>query len=306
MIQSQAFQQWMSLHIPDPAEQKVALERFVSQGSLDPKLETAIKQDPSEFQKIVTDPGDKAAQNRSLSALEDIGNNGGLRLQDKATLQDSMLHGQAQERANREGINAEMARRGLGGSGYDVAAKLQGQQTVADEQSNAGLKAAAAAQDRALQSIQGAGTLATQYRTQDFGEQAKKADSADQINRFNTTNAQNVNASNVQAQNRASEMNLAAKQKTADQNTQLSNQEQMYNKNLSQQYYDNQVRQAQGATNQTNAMANTAERGGQQEGNAISNVGTAGANAFTVDNYYNHLDDYLTKKKALTGTPGGG
>jgi hypothetical protein len=300
MVQQQQFQKWMELNIPDPAEQKIALQNFVSQGTLSPKMQEAISQEPSEFSKIVTDSGNKAAQTRALSQLEDIGDSGGLRLQDKAALQDSMLSSQARDRGNRQGIAADMARRGMGGSGYDVAAQLQGLSTTSDQNANNSLKVAAGAQDRALQSILGAGDLATKYRTQDFGEQSAKATAADRINQFNTANLRDVNASNVGATNRASEMNLANSQRLSDQNTALANSQQMYNKNLLQQNYENQIKQLQGATGQSDKIAAGDRRTGELQGNAISNIGNSASQAFgslaNADQQDKYWDNYFKAK----------
>lgn len=301
MLQDQAFQQWMNLQIPDPAEQKVVLQRFVQEGVLDPKLQAAIQQDPSEFQKIVTSADNKAAQNRALKELEDIGYSGGLRLQDKAALQDSMLNQQVQDRGNRNAIAADMARRGLGGSGFDVAAQLQGQQGTSDQAANNSLKIAAGAQDRALKAIEDAGGLATQYRTQDFGEQAQKATAADRINQFNTQNLRDVNAANTNALNQAQATNLASKQAISNQNTTLSNAEQTYNKGLAQQQFEDQAKKLSGATGQLGAEAETAQRGGQQLGNTISNIGGAASNASILDAYFANQ-----KKTSANGNGYGG
>lgn len=295
MLQQQNFKQWMDMAIPDPEAQKVALERFVNQGELTPVMQKAIAQDPSAFQNIVTSSENKAAQNKALSQLSQIGEQGGLRLQDKAALQDAMLHGQAQEKANRLGIVDEMGRRGLSGSGYDVAARLSGQQGVADQQANSSLKVAANAQDRALQAIMGAGKMATDYRNQDFGEQAQKASAADRINAFNTANLRDVNAANVGAQNYSNEQNLKNKQRISDQNTSLSNSEQQYNKGLIQQQYDNELKRMAGASGQIAGMAASEREAGKALGNTISNIGGAASN-------YAAMDSYFNKKNSANGS----
>lgn len=300
-LQSQAMQEWMKLNIPDPESQKVFMQKFVSQGVIDPKFEKAIKQDPSAFEKVMTDSTQKAAQNRALGELEDIGYEGGLRLQDKAALQDSMLESQVRDRANREGIASEMSRRGLGGSGFEVASRLQGQQATGDREAANSLKVAAGAQDRALQSIMGAGDLATKYRGQDFNEQAQKASAADRINQFNTQNLRDVQSTNTGLANRAQEMNLANKQKIADQNTQLSNTEQAYNKSLIQQQFDNQAKRTAGSTGQANQIAGTEQRGGQMLGNTISNIGGAATGALANQANSNYWDDYFKKKNSGAG-----
>jgi hypothetical protein len=287
----------MNLHVPDPAQQKVVLQKFVQQGQLDPILQKGIAQDPSAFTKIVTDAGQKAAQNKALSQLEQIGDQGGLRLQDKAALQDAMLKSQVAERSNRQGIASDMARRGLSGSGFDVASQLEGQQGVADQNSNSSLKIAADAQQRALDSIEKAGGLATQYRNQDFGEQAQKASAADKINAFNTANLRDVNAANVGLQNQAQQSNLAAKQKVADQNTEVQNKQDLYNSGLIQQQFDNSAKQLAGATGQFANQAKSIQSQGENIGNSISNAGTGINQALTAQQTSDFWNNYFNKAK---------
>lgn len=304
--QSDAMQKWLALNVPDPAQQKVVLDKFVNQGQLDPILQTAIKQDPSAFNQVIANQGDQAAQTRALKQLEDVGNSGGLRLQDKEALQEAQLSGQAQERGQRNSIQSQMAQRGLGGSGFDVAAQLQGQQGNADRSAQSSLKVAADAQNRALQSIEGAGNMATQMRTQDYGEQAQKANAADRINQFNTQNAQNVNAANVGMQNRDQQTNLQNQQDVANKNTDTANKQQMYNSGLVQQQYQNQVQKLQGATGQSNNIAKTDQAGGQITGNTISNIGGAVAGAANAQNNADFWDNYFKKKAAADPTSASG
>jgi hypothetical protein len=301
-LQSDALQKWIALQIPDPAEQRIVLQKFVNQGTIDPRLESAIKQDPTQFNQIFTSATQKNSQVRALKELEDIGYQGGLRLQDKAALQQATSQGNVQDRANRAAITDEMAHRGLGGSGYEVAAQLQGQQAGADRDARSRLQVASDAQQRALAAIEGAGNLATQYRTQDFGEQAAKASAADRINQFNTQNARDVNSTNTAYQNRAQELNLANAQDIANKNTTLSNSQELYNKGLAQQKFDNQTKQLAGATGQYNTAAGTEQKGGEILGNTISNIGGAGANAIGTNakyDFWNNYFDSQKKKKAI-------
>ncbi len=293
--QEKAFQMYMGMAIPDPAQQKIAMQKYINEGILDPRLETAIKQDPSAFEKIVTDSNTKSAQNRALQQLQDEANSGGMNLQDKAKLQEAMLSSQAHARAEQQGIAAQMAQRGLGGSGFDVAAKLQGQQSSQDAQAKAGLQAAADAQGRALQAIQSSGQLAGQMQAQDFGQQAQKAAAADRINQFNTQNAQSVAGRNTDSLNAASKYNLDRQQQLSNSNVDATNKQNAYNTGLIQQQYDNKLKQVAGATGQLDKMANTAAQSGQAASNFASNIGqgvSQGASA---------LDDYFKKKNKGNG-----
>lgn len=299
MLQDKGLQQWLSIHIPDPAQQQIALQKFVVQGVLDPKLEQAIQADPSAFTKIIDNQKYVAAQDRALGELEDIGHSGGLRLQDKAGLQDARMHAQVDDRAGRNAIAADMARKGQGGSGFEVAAQLQGQSAVADREGNASLKIAADAQDRALKSIEDAGSLAGQYQTQGFNRNSARAAAEDKINLFNTNNLQDVQQRNVGQVNHAAEMNLAQKQKTADQNTTQSNYEQEYNKKLAQQKFENDAKVAAGASGQYGAMANNAVKQGESEGNFYSNMAGGVSGAATAQAGADFWDNYFKKKKGL-------
>jgi hypothetical protein len=303
-LQDKGLQAWLKVNIPDPKEQQEALTRFVDQGELSPKLEQSIRQNPSEFQKIASDVTDRSAQNRALSELQNIGYNGGLRLQDKAALQDAMMNGEVQDKANREGIESDMARRGLGGSGFDFASQLQAQQSGSDRNARSSLSVAAQAQDRALQSIMQAGDLASKNRSQDFSEQAQKAQAQDAINKFNVQNLQDVQQRNISSQNQAAQYNLAQKQKTADQNVGVSNQEEAYNKGLAQQQFENQAKVAAGQTGQYDKMAGTAQQQGQTAGNAFSNAGGALGGVAQAQGNSDYWTDYFNKKKQQSQTAG--
>lgn len=291
LLQDQAFREYLAIKIPDPAQQRVALQRLAVQGTLTPELERAIQAKPSEFGKIVTSSIQKGAQNRALSELEQIGHSGGLRLQDKAALQDAQMQGQIQDRGNRAAIMDDMARAGQSGAGgMALQARLQGQQAVGDRNARSALSVAAGAQDRALQAIMGAGNMATEQRGQQFSEDSAKAQAADTIDMFNTKNLQDVNTRNTALRNRAQEMNLGERQRVADANVGIGNDEQKYNKNLIQQQYENQMAMANAKAGVYTGMGNSAIRNGQNQGNAWTNIGNAGAGAYTAYDSNNRQD----------------
>jgi hypothetical protein len=190
----------------------------------------------------------------------------------------------------------------MGGSGFEFASRLGSQQAGADRDANNSLKVAAQAQDRALQSIMQSGQLATQYRNQDFDEQAKRAAAADAINRFNTTNMQDVQSRNLASQNRAAEMNLAERQKISDQNVNLANQEQKYNKDLLQQKFENEAKVAAGKSGQYAGQAQSEMQKGQALGNMFTNFGQAASGAAAAQANQDFWDKYL---KTRTEPPAG-
>ncbi len=301
-LQNGELQNLINVTIPDPAQQKIALQQFVLQGTMTPQLEQAFKQSPSALQNVRTDARQKAAQIQSLNQLQDIGSQGGLRLQDKSALQDAMLKGQVQNRGNVQAIEQNAASRGQGGGGgFALQAQLQAQQGQSDQNARSGLSAASDAQNRALQAIMQSGQLAGQMRGQDFGEQAAKAQAADAINRFNTQNAQSVSNSNVAASNAAQAQNLAAKQNIASQNTNQANYQQEYNKSLAQQQFNNQLGLANAKNGVYQQLGQNALQQGQQQGNLYSNLGQAGAGAAAGIGQAYFWDDYFNKQKKQSG-----
>ncbi len=300
--QNAALQQWMNVNIPDPAQQKVVYDTYRSTGQLDPRLLQAIKQDPSQFEGVIQDQKAVQAQQNALSQLENIGNSGGLRLQDQADLQKLQSDSDTRARGNRLAISDQMARRGLSGSGFDSAAQLSNIQDQAGRDSSNSLQIAAQAQARALQAIEGAGSLGGQIEAQRFGEQAQKANAADAIAKFNTQNLRDVNAANAAAQNYAQEYNLTNSQNLANKNVELANAQQEHNKGLAQQQFENQLRVAAGKTGQYNQLGSQLSGLQLQQGkgvsNTISNVGNSAVGAVTADQNKSFWKDYMDSNKS--------
>lgn len=294
-LQDRDLQDWLKINIPDPRQQKIAMQRFVSTGEINPVLEQAIAQDPSAFEKIRTSQAQKAAQMRALSEIEKVGLEGGMRLQDKAALQDAMMQAQVADRGSRQAIDDEFARRGALNSGFAYQGRLQNQQATGDRMSRAALSAAAQAQDRALQALQSSGELATKYRNQDFDEQARVAAAQDAIKRFNTSNLQDVQQRNVAMMNDAQAKNLANRQRIADLNVNLANDEQKYNSNLIQQQFENQLARQRGISAGRMGQAQTEMSRGQAMGNFYSNLGNAASGAFTALGEKRSQDDFWDK-----------
>jgi hypothetical protein len=87
--------------------------------------------------------------------------------------------------------------------------------------------------------------MASQMSQQQLALAGQKASAADVINQFNTQNRQNVNA-----------QNLASRQSIANQQAANRNQQEMYNKGLIQQDFQNRMAKATGVTGQQTNLAN--------------------------------------------------
>lgn len=293
-----AIEELIKVKIPDPAMQKLALERFQSAGQLTPELEDAIKQDPSAFESIVKNQKYAQAQDRALSQLQEEGENGGLRLQDKAAIQEQEIQNAVKDRGNRQAITDDMARRGTGGSGMELQAQLQGAQAAGDRDSQSRLKIMADAQDRGLQAIMGAGDLAGKLGDQDYKHQSDLATARDRINEFNTQNAQGVEQRNTGTQNQAQAANLEARQKLMNDNTSMANDEQKYNKSLEQQRFENEMKKAQAVSG---AYSGAAGQANQDAAQKRANFGAVGNTLTGVGSTYQASSNYNDWLKRLKG-----
>lgn len=294
-----AVQEWMDVHVPDPEQQKIALQRYVSSGEFTPQLQKAIKADPSAMQAVHGSDQGKQAQLQALSSLQSEGLHGGLDIRDQAALQGAENDAATRAHGRADTIQSNMAQRGLGGSGLALAAQMGNAQNANQIDASNSLNAAASSRQRALDSIMGAGQLGGQINAQQYGEQANLAKAQDAINTFNTQNAQNVSNTNVGLNNSANMYNLQNKQNISNANTDMSNKEQLYNKNLYQQDFQNRMGLASGRANAQVGAANNynqqADRTAQQWAGVGSGVGQA-ANAWQQSKNYQDRTNAIKDK----------
>lgn len=254
----QALAQWMGLEAPDVASQQLALQQYGNAGDFQTQNEQALQQGPSAMEGIQTDPRLAQAQMTALGQLSQTGQMG-MSPAEAAALAQSNRDAQAMAQAKSNQILDNMARRGMGGSGAELAAQLQNAQSAADRASQQGNQIAQNAQQNALQAMVQSGQLGGQMRGQEFGEKSDTAKAKDYINRFNTENSQQVQHTNVQNANQAALRNLLNQQNLMNQNTQLSNAQQQYNKQLQQQQFNNQMALAGGRSGQYQGIANAVQ-----------------------------------------------
>ena len=196
------------IRVPSIEEQKIVLEELRSAGQLTPELEQTITQGDSEYKNISSDPRLKDAQLAALSELQDIGSAGGMRAVDKARFNEMTGELNRNEKANRDAIMQDFARRGEASSGNSLAAQLMNQQGSAERASQRGMELKAQAEQQALEALMKGGDLAANMQSNEFNQKARAADAQDSINRFNATNRQSVMGSNVDRRNSAQEANL--------------------------------------------------------------------------------------------------
>lgn len=245
----------LGIKVPGIEEQKLNLEKYQSAGNLTPEMQTAIEMGKSRMEGIQVDPRLKDAQMGALKDLAQVGS-GGMTAIQRAELEENRRNALAASNAQSQAVLQNMAARGVGGSGAELAARLSAGQNAANQMAASGDRLQAMAMQNALDAKARAAALGGQMRTQEFGEQADIARAADAINQFNVRNRQAVSDSNVQAKNAAQQFNLGNKQQLMNSNTGLSNQQQTHNKGLYQQQFNNRLAQGQSAAGQYGQMGN--------------------------------------------------
>lgn len=271
------------LELPSVQDMSLQLEKLVQQGTLSPEQAQAMLVERSAMEDVSQDSGTRQAQMDALLGLQDITSSGGLTSLDKSRLNQIQSDEQARERGSREAIMSGAQERGMGSSGMNILAQLQNAQDSATRQSTRDLDVAGMAQDRALQALMQQGQLAGNIGQQQFSQDASKAGAQDAIAQFNAANRQNVNFANTLANNQAQGANLAMKQDIANQNVGTRNQQQIHNKSLIQQNYENELKKRQGqagiaSQNASNAFAESqgaANANNQMIGTGITAAGYA-------------------------------
>lgn len=217
------------------------LGTYQSAGMLQPQLQQALTLGPSAMQDVQVDPALAQAQMQALSQLRDIADSGGMTDVERAQMTQIQEQMGQQQRGARDALMRNMRRRGMSGSGLELAQQLQAQQQGAMMANRAGQDVAAMAQQRALQAMMQGGDLAGRLRAQQFGEQSAQAQAMDAISRFNLANRQQIQGSNVAARNAAQAQNLANAQQLANMNIGQRDREKMLGREGTQ--YANQLAQ---------------------------------------------------------------
>lgn len=142
-----------------------------------------IKVGDTSMKDVIESPEFKSQQ-EDMARYEDISREKGMDAQARAAFEQANMEAATQARAQQEALKQTMARRGLAGSGMELAMAQQAAQSGADTSRMAGLQQSAAAQQRALQALAAKGNLAQGM----VSTRSAAAQAQDAINRFNVGN----------------------------------------------------------------------------------------------------------------------
>lgn len=275
----QSVRDYEAIGIPSAEAEQIVLEKYKSAGQWTPELEQAVKLGDSSMLGISTDPVYTAAAKKALLDLQNLGDQGGMTLQDQANLEKNLGNISAEERGHRQAILQNAAQRGGYGSGAALAAQLANQQDASQRAHQIGLDVNAQAQQRALQAIQAAGQLGTNLQNQEFNEKAKVSEAQDAIARWNAQNLQGVYGRNTGYGNQAQQYNLNAAQNLMNANTDIGNNQETYNKKLIEQNFNNQLALNKAKADARSGQATNFNMNANQTAQNWGNIGSAFAQA---------------------------
>jgi len=270
--QRQALSQFMDLEIPEISDMELNLLLPNVVGKLDPETVKEIGLGPSDIENM--DPTAKRAVLETLQQSSIIAE-GGLREEDKAAFRDIQRTVNQDERARQKSIIANMAQRGVAGSGAELAARLSSSQASADRASQAGDRLASEAAQRALQGISMKANQAAQLNAMDM----QKVNARDAINKYNAMNSQQLAGTNAAIRNNAQQLNLQNKQDIANQQVAIQNAQQSHNRGLVQQNYLNQRNLAADKAAALQGISATQAQQGAARAAGTAQIGTGVSNA---------------------------
>lgn len=263
-----------SIGIPSVEAQKIVLERPDYAGDL-----IVENLGPSAMEEIQTDTRLASAQMDALRELQEIGKVG-LTPEERAQRAEMLRESAAQGQSAQQQILQSMAERGNLDSGASLIAQLQANAQQGQDARRQSEQMAADVAQRRRDAIMRASNLAGGMEQQQFGRQAQAASARDAINQFN-----------IQNRNRAQERNLAAQQQYANQMADISNRQQMDDRNLVRQRYQDEMQRAgmlggiqqqmgQAQANRSLQMGQASAQQAAGMGSAIGNIATAAGGYF--------------------------
>lgn len=209
------------------------LQELVLQGYTPEEIEylgdvETINLGPSALQGIDIDPGKRAMTEQTLASLDEQSRDG-LTAIDRARLAEINAQQSQEARGQREAITQNLRQRGMAGSGMELAALLEAQQSGANQASMQGLQTGALAEQARREAALQKANLAEQLISSDYGRDARAGEAADAIAQFNAMNAQNVALQNRNLQQQIAQLNAQNQTQANQANANVSNMASTYN-----------------------------------------------------------------------------
>lgn len=192
---------------------------------------------------IKEDPNVRAQQLSALDRMSGLSVNG-LSDVDNANFEKARLGGMSVAQSGNASALQNAQARGVQGGGMEFAMREMANQAGADQARSSGLdQASESARQKALYN-QAYGQGLSNLRSQDYGANSANANILNNFNQYNTT-----------AANQGQLRNLQNKQDISNQNTGMANYAPMYNNQMGQQSYQDQLNKTQGQAGANTGVA---------------------------------------------------
>ena len=239
-MQAAAIAELNKVGIPEVEAQKILLESPQDVFKYAPQLEEQYPEMRTAFENIQADPRLKQAQMSALDGLTERAQMG-LTPSEKADLDAVKRQTEQQNQARQNTIVQQMEERGQGGSGNQLAMQLAGTQQAAQSQALSDQDLLTKSFNAKQQALMNMGSMATDQRSQDVGEQTQKASASDVMSKYNLQNQMDVNRGNISAQNQAKLLDAQNKQAIEQARAETANTQEQYNKELIQKKFENEL-----------------------------------------------------------------
>jgi hypothetical protein len=244
----QAYEELKKVGLPPDLSSAIIFEEFTKAGILTPELEEDLQLARSEFEQIKEDPTLRNTQLEALNRFKQQ-SQGGLAGDERAALNDIQRELARDAEAKRHQILMDSQRRGMGGSGNELIAQLQGAQAADEAAATQGNELMKLIAQRVRTGAQDSANLSGQMRDQDYQRQSDRARALDARNQFQYTNSMARNARNTDRTNRVNEMNLSEAQRLRDANVNQRNQELLRQRNEKGAHWDRKLSYGQSMAN---------------------------------------------------------
>lgn len=240
--------------------------------------ERAVQAGPSAMEGISLDPDMRRAQLEALGSLQRLGA-GDITAMDRARLDELTRKTAQQERGARGAILQNMQRRGMAGSGLELAAQLQNQQSAADRAAQQALQVEGNAQQRALEALQQSGAMAGRMEGADYQRARERAEAADTIAKFNALQAAGAQQRNVAGMN---DLNRN-RQDVMNRNIAARNVARANNADAAEAAFKGQLARAQGVSGGKKDLSESSAKRAQDIQRLYTGMGSSADQSFKED-----------------------
>lgn len=212
-----------SIQSPKFDMSKFSPEKLAQVAQYVPTMAPLIKEAaPQLIQNSETMQKGRAAQIKALEKLTQIGE-GGFDPEYAQKVQTAARQAQSEAQSRQESLMDSFARRGIGGSGLELAAAMSGNAQAMDRSAMANQQAATDAYRNQMQALAQSADLGGQLFSQDQNLQGTNAGIINAFNQRMSAAQQNWEQRRAQEMNDAQVRNLSEQQRIADANTNNTN-----------------------------------------------------------------------------------